>query len=126
MFILKSNAKSKQRRRTISPTKRNKLLSRSVMELPTADPGSDFIEYYTTEEECETDYDTDGNVKKSTVRIKKAMRSEIRKASSVSCDAMMPPELIITKVSISLNKTETEDERSLFLNHRFQMTISLV
>lgn len=72
------------------------------MDIPTTDPGSDFLEYYTTEEECETDYDTEGNVvtKTSVSRISKIFRNDIRKANSVSYDAiMMPPELIITKVS---------------------------
>ncbi|KAG5685059.1 hypothetical protein PVAND_014260 [Polypedilum vanderplanki] len=92
----KISGKSKQRRR-ISPQKRNKLLTRSVMDLPTTDPGSDFPDYYTTEDECETDYDTEGNVSKiSLARNTKIIRNELRKASSASCDAVMPPELIIT------------------------------
>lgn len=92
-------AKNKQRRRMTSPTKRNKLLTRSVMDLPTTDPGSDFPDYYTTEDECETDYDTEGNVTKVSIkRSTKIIRSEMRKSNSASCDAMMPPELIITKV----------------------------
>lgn len=65
------------------------------MDLPTTDPGSDFPDYYTTEEECDTDYDTEGNVIKSSTR--KMLRGELRKANSASCEAM-PPELIITKV----------------------------
>lgn len=90
-----TTAKNKQRRRNVSPTKRNKLLTRSVMDLPTTDPGSDFPDYYTTEDECETDYDTEGNATKSTSR--KMLRGDMRKANSASCEAM-PPELIITKV----------------------------
>lgn len=72
------------------------------MDIPTTDPGSDFLESYTTEDECETDYDTEGNVitKTSISRISKIFRGDIRKASSVSYEAIvMPPELIITKVS---------------------------
>lgn len=96
------NAKNKQRRRIASSTKRNKLLTRSVMDIPTTDPGSDFLDYYTTEDECETDYDIEGNIitKTSVARISKIFRSDIRKANSVSYDTvMMPPELIITRVS---------------------------
>ena len=70
------------------------------MDLPTTDPGSDFPDYYTTEDECETDYDTEGNVTKIS-RSKKILRSEMRKANSASCDAM-PPELIITKVNCQI------------------------
>jgi hypothetical protein len=104
MKLYSQNAKNKQRRRMISPSKRNKLLTRSVMDLPTTDPGSDFLEYYTTEEECETDYDTEGNViKVSSTRTTKVLRAEMRKINSASCDAItMPPELIITKVFCSL------------------------
>lgn len=102
-----TNSKNKQRRRLISPAKRNKLLTRSVMDLPTTDPGSDFPDYYyTTEEECETDYDTEGNITKISIsRSTKIMRGDLRKANSASatCDAMMPPELIITKASLLLN-----------------------
>lgn len=85
------------------------------MDIPTTDPGSDFLEYYTTEEECETDYDIDGNITKTSVaRISKIFRSDIRKANSVSYDAiMMPPELIITKVTdenqFSLTELPTEN-----------------
>jgi hypothetical protein len=86
-----TGAKNKQRRRNISPTKRNKLLTRSVMDLPTTDPGSDFPDYYTTDDECETDYDT------NLPRVGKILRGDMRKANSASCEAM-PPELIITKV----------------------------
>lgn len=78
------------------------------MDLPTTDPGSDFPDYYTTEDECETDYDTEGNVTKTSLaRTAKIMRSDLRKASSASCDAVMPPELIITShkvLSLSLKK----------------------
>ena len=112
--------KSKQRRRIASSTKRNKLLTRSVMDIPTTDPGSDFPDYYTTEEECETDYDTEGNVitKTSISRVSKIFRSDIRKASSVSYDTiMMPPELIITKVSddnqLSLTELPTENKTAV-------------
>lgn len=87
-------AKNKQRRRNVSPTKQNKLLTRSVMDLPTTDPGSDFPDYYTTEDECETDYDTEGNATKTSRKI---LRGDLRKANSASFEAM-PPELIITKV----------------------------
>lgn len=72
------------------------------MDIPTTDPGSDFLEYCTTEDECETDYDIDGNIisKTSVSRISKILRRDIRKANSVSYDTiLMPPELIITKVS---------------------------
>lgn len=62
------------------------------MDLPTTDPGSDFPDYYTTEDECETDYDT------NLPRVGKILRGDMRKANSASCEAM-PPELIITKVS---------------------------
>lgn len=107
------SSKNKQRRRT-SPNKRNKLLTRSVMDLPTTDPGSDFQEYYTTEEECETDYDTDGNIIKATItRSTKILRSEIRKSNSASCDTIMPPELIITKVIYSTLKYKTNIKISL-------------
>lgn len=93
-----TTTKNKQRRRNISPTKRNKLLTRSVMDLPTTDPGSDFLDYYTTDDECETDYDTEGNATKSNLpRVKKILRGDMRKTSSASYE-MMPPELIITKV----------------------------
>lgn len=98
LFITQTNAKNKQRRRNISPTKRNKLLTRSVMDLPTTDPGSDFLDYYTTEDECETDYDTEGNATKTNLpRVGKLLRGDMRKTSSASYEAM-PPELIITKV----------------------------
>lgn len=114
------NAKNKQRRRVASSTKRNKLLTRSVMDIPTTDPGSDFLDYYTTEDECETDYDGDGNVitKTSVSRIARIFRSDIRKASSVSYDAiMMPPELIITKVSddnqLALTEFPTENRTAI-------------
>lgn len=92
-----TTAKNKQRRRNISPTKRNKLLTRSVMDLPTTDPGSDFLDYYTTDDECETDYDTEGNATKTITRVKKILRGDMRKTNSASYE-MMPPELIITKV----------------------------
>lgn len=69
------------------------------MDLPTTDPGSDFPDYYTTEDECETDYDTEGNAMKTNLpRVGKLLRGEIRKTNSASYEAM-PPELIITKVS---------------------------
>lgn len=103
-----------------STTKRNKLLTRSVMDIPIQDPGSDFLDYYTTEEECETDYDTEGNLvtKTSVTRISKIFRSDIRKANSVSYDTiMMPPELIITKVSddnqLSLTDLATENKTAI-------------
>lgn len=99
---LKISVKNKQRRRIASTTKHSKLLTRSVMDIPTTDPGSDFLESYTTEDECETDYDTEGNVitKTSISRIARIFRGDIRKASSVSYETIvMPPELIITKVS---------------------------
>lgn len=88
----------------VSPTKRNKLLTRSVMDIPTTDPGSDFIEYFTTDEECETEYDAEGNLitKTSITRASgKILRNDLRKASSVSYDQLMPPELIITKVKVN-------------------------
>lgn len=120
-FAQTTTAKNKQRRRNISPTKRNKLLTRSVMDLPTTDPGSDFLEYYTTDDECETDYDTEGNaVKTSLPRVKKILRGDMRKANSASYE-MMPPELIITKVKniiILLNLIK------MFLSRRFLMTIN--
>lgn len=100
-------------------TKRNKLLTRSVMDIPVTDPGSDCLEYYATDEECETDYDTDGNVvtKTSVSRVTKIFRSEIRKANSVSYDPIiMPPELIITKVSddnLSLTELPTENKTAI-------------
>lgn len=90
------------------------------MDIPTTDPGSDFLEYYTTEDECETDYDIEGNVitKTSVSRITKIFRSDIRKANSVSYDAItMPPELIITKVSddnqLSLTELPTENKTAV-------------
>lgn len=111
------NAKNKQRRRIASTTKRNKLLTRSVMDIPTTDPGSDFLEYYTTEDECETDYDIEGNIitKTSVARISKIFRSDIRKASSVSYDVLMPPELIITRVSDDnqLSELPTENKTAI-------------
>ena len=64
------------------------------MDLPTTDPGSDFLDYYTTDEEYETDYDAEGNVKYS---LRKVLRGDMRKAISASCE-VMPPELIVTKV----------------------------
>lgn len=74
------------------------------MDIPTTDPGSDFLDF-TTEDECETEYDFDGNTvfatKSAVPRIPK-IRTEntIRKSSSISGDQhLMPPELIITKVS---------------------------
>lgn len=72
------------------------------MDIPTTDPGSDFPDYYTTEDECETDYDIEGNLitKSSTSRISKILRGDIRKSSSISYDTiLMPPELIVTKVT---------------------------
>jgi hypothetical protein len=72
------------------------------MDIPTTDPGSDFLDYYTTEDECETDYDIEGNVvaKTQTSRITKILRGDIRKSSSMSYDTiLMPPELIVTKVT---------------------------
>lgn len=90
------------------------------MDIPIQDPGSDFLDYYTTEEECETDYDTEGNLvtKTSVTRISKIFRSDIRKANSVSYDTiMMPPELIITKVSddnqLSLTDLATENKTAI-------------
>lgn len=86
-----------------SPKKRNKLLTRSVMDLPTTDPGSDFADF-TTDEEYETDYENDGQftaVTKTTIMRVPKIRTEpfIRKSSSVSYEqSLMPPELIITKV----------------------------
>ncbi|KAL7026828.1 hypothetical protein ACKWTF_005185 [Chironomus riparius] len=103
----KKKVHGKNKHRRASPIKRNKLLTRSVMDLPTTDPGSDFPDYYTTEDECETDYDTEGNVTKVS-RSKKILRSEMRKANSASCDAM-PPELIITKVSDDNQLTSLTD-----------------
>ena len=77
------------------------------MDIPTTDPGSDFLDF-TTEDECETEYDFDGNTvfstKSAIPRIPK-IRTEnsIRKSSSISWDPpMMPPELIITKVIYGL------------------------
>lgn len=72
------------------------------MDIPTTDPGSDFPDYYTTEDECETDYDIEGNaITKSPIsRITKILRGDIRKSSSMSYDTiLMPPELIVTKVT---------------------------
>lgn len=90
------------------------------MDIPTTDPGSDFLESYTTEDECETDYDIEGNIitKTSISRITKIFRNDIRKASSVSYDAIvMPPELIITKVSdeiqLSLTELPTENKTAV-------------
>lgn len=89
-----------------SPKKRNKLLTRSVMDIPTTDPGSDFLDF-TTEDECETDFENDGEQqpksavsRTSITRIPK-LRTEsfIRKSSSISYE-QMPPELIITKARI--------------------------
>lgn len=72
------------------------------MDIPTTDPGVDFLEYYTTEDECETDFENDGNmVKTSITRISKILHNDMRKSSSISYDhqlSIMPPELIITKV----------------------------
>lgn len=84
------------------------------MDLPTTDPGSDFPDYYTTEDECETDYDTEGNVTKIS-RSKKILRSEMRKASSASCDAM-PPELIITKVNCQIYINRKIDNMMTYLS----------
>lgn len=76
------------------------------MDIPTTDPGIDFLEYYTTEDECETDFENDGNmVKTSITRISKILHNDIRKSSSISYDhqlSIMPPELIITKVFVNL------------------------
>jgi hypothetical protein len=114
--------KNKQRRRIATATKQNKLLTRSVLDIPTTDPGSDFLEYYTTEDECETDYDIEGNVvsRMSVARVSKIFRSDIRKANSVnySSEAItMPPELIITKVSddnqFSLTDLPTENKTAI-------------
>ena len=78
------------------PKKRNKLLTRSVMDIPTTDP---FLEYYTTEDECETDYENDGNmVKTSITRLSKILHNDIRKSNYDHQLSIMPPELIITKV----------------------------
>jgi hypothetical protein len=107
----------------LASASKHKLLTRSVMDIPTTDPGSDFLEYCTTEDECETDYDIEGNVitKTSVSRISKILRRDIRKANSVSYDPIiMPPELIITKVSddnqlelASENKTAIETKPPL-------------
>ena len=68
----------------MAATKRNRLLTRSVMDIHAVDATSEFFEYYATEDEFETDYDTDGNVvKTSTSRISKILRSDIRKANSM-------------------------------------------
>lgn len=90
------------------------------MDIPTTDPGSDFLDYYTTEDECETDYDVDGNIitKTSISRVSRVFRNEIRKANSVSYDTiLMPPELIITKVSddnqLSLTDLSTENKTAI-------------
>lgn len=90
------------------------------MDIPTNEPGSDFLDYYTTEDECETDYDTEGNVTSKTThsRISKIFRSDIRKVNSVNFDSViMPPELIITKVSddnqSSLTDLPTENKTAI-------------
>lgn len=83
------------------------------MDLPTTDPGSDFFDC-TTEEECETDFENDGEkqsqqttsfTKTTITRIPK-LRTEpfIRKSSSISYEqSAMPPELIITKVRLEVS-----------------------
>ncbi|CAO1409928.1 unnamed protein product [Diamesa tonsa] len=103
----------------ISPKKRNKLLTRSVMDIPTTDPGVEFLEYYTTEDECETDFENDGNmVKTSITRISKILHNDMRKSSSISYDhqlSIMPPELIITKVydnQFNLTELSTIDNKT--------------
>ncbi|CAO1376261.1 unnamed protein product [Diamesa serratosioi] len=102
----------------ISPKKRNKILTRSVMDIPTTDPGIDFLDYYTTEEECETDLETDGNmVKTSITRISKIHHNELRKSGYDHQLSIMPPELIITKViddnQFSLTELSMDNKASL-------------
>lgn len=100
------------------------------MDIPTTDPGVEFLEYYTTEDECETDFENDGNmVKTSITRISKILHNDMRKLSSINYDhqlSIMPPELIITKVRYLTNYYITSTLSYCNCIARLQTTINLI
>lgn len=125
---LQTQGKKQSRTPTRQYRRRGRNAQRIVLDIPTAEPVSDFFEYYSSDEESSpvgghshqlAVSDTENTIRRSFRRHHKFRQSErIKKLTMLGCETqyLMPPELIVRSATSRYMSEEEDDSNRMVMS----------